>query len=415
MKKFSLSRFAVVVLVGWLCFCSSACVGGRDEGVGPTPTPSLNGSDWAYYQQGNISSSAYCGYLPSYQMKLTLHYGPGNSSGSDVYLNYSCREDFGDVRFTEADGETSLDYWVQKYSPGVNATVWVEFRSIQDFSTSFYVFYGNPGAESESNGKNVFIIFNDGSSIDGWSRFEVPPYYFNWQVVSSDIGKVIRCTSVTTGGWSNLYWNASIGTDYYVVECKIRAQEGLTDINYQQGFSYYTNYPRVIWIDNIGFDYWDLRDPEGSTHSQPDATFNAAQWHDYSFVKNNDVWKLYVDDELKVTRNAEPVGQLIGMYANFWAAGHWAEFDDFRVRAYCFPEPDFGGWGEAILIGEPIVRPTPVPTDTSQWTAEPTGTTTLEAVSGATGTTEATVPEATSTTEATEVIEGVETPEPMKP
>ena len=401
MKNFSFGLFAVAVFIGLLCFLGSAC--GGDGGVGPKPTPSLNGSDWAYFQQGNISSSAYFSYLSSYQMKLTLHYGPGASYGSDVYLNNSCREDFGDVRFTEGDGETSLDYWIQKYIPGVNATVWVEFRGIQDLGTSFYVFYGNPDAESASNGKNVFMIFNDGSSMDGWLEFEVPPYYFNWQVISSDAGKVIRCTSVTTGGWSNLYWNALIGTDHYVAECQIRAQEGHTDSNYQQGFSYYTNYPRVIWIDNIDFDYWDLRDPNGSTHSQPDATFNAAQWHEYSFVKNGSVWELFVGGDFKVKRQASDVGQHIGMYANFGSADRWAEFDDFRVRKYCYPEPKFGTWGEPVLLGEPVLWPTLVSTDTPPWTAEPVYTATLETIPGATG-----------TTEATEVME-VQTPEPVKP
>jgi hypothetical protein len=335
-------------------------------------------------------------------MKLTLHYGLGNSSDSDVYLNNSCREDFGDVRFTEGDGETSLDYWIQNYSSGVNATVWVEFRGIQDFSTSFYVFYGNPNAESASNGEDTFVIFNDGSSMDGWSKFEVPPYYFNWQVISSDVGKVIRCTSVTTGGWSNLYWSAELGTDHYVAECKIRSEQGLTNENYQQGFSYYTNYPRAIWIDSTGFDYWDLRDPQGSTHSQPDATFNAAQWHEYSFVKNGSVWELFVDGNFKVKRQASDVGQHIGMYANFPSADHWAEFDDFRVRSYCYPEPKFGTWGEPVLLGEPVVWPTPVSTDTSQWTAEPMYTATLETVPGATST-----PQATATE--------VQTPAPMIP
>lgn len=403
MKNFSLSLFAVTVCIGLLCLFGSACGGGGDGGMGPAPTPSLNGSDWAYYQQGNVSSNAYCGYLDSYTMKLTLHYGPGNSSDSDIYLNYSCREDFGDVRFTEGDGETALDYWIQKYIPGVNATVWVEFRGIQDLDTSFYVFYGNLDAESASNGKSTFMIFNDGSSMDGWTVYKYQEYHFDWKVVSSDSNKVIRCTSVTSGGWSNLYWNASIGTDYYVAECKIRAERGLTNDNYQQGFSYYTNSPRVVWIDNKGTDYWDLRDHSGSTHSQPDATFNAAQWHDYSFVKDNNSWELYVDDELKVTRNAGPVGQFIGMYANFLSANRWAEFDDFRVRKYCYPEPKFGIWGEPVLLGEPVLWPTLVSTDTPQWTAEPVYTATLETIPGATG-----------TTEATEVME-VQTPEPVKP
>jgi hypothetical protein len=347
-------------------------------------------------------------------MKLTLHYGPGNSSDSDIYLNYSCREDFGDVRFTEGDGETPLDHWIQKYIPGVNATVWVEFRSIQNVGTGFYVFYGNLNTESASSGKDTFMIFNDGSSMDGWVVFKYQEYDFSWKVVSSDSGKAIRCTSAKSGGWHNLYWNASLGTDSYVAECKIRAEKGLTNDNYQQGFSYGTDNPCARWIDSREDDSWQLRDRSGTTSSEPDVNFNAAQWHDYSFVKDNTSWELYVDDELKVTRAAKPVGQRIGMYANFFSANHWAEFDDFRVRQYCSPEPEFGDWGEPVLIGEPIVKQAPVSTSTSQWTAEPAATATLETVSGATSTTEATVPGATSTTEATEEIE-VETPAPMIP
>ena len=62
-------------------------------------------------------------------MELTLHYGNGSSSGSDVYLDNHANSDFSDVRFTEDDGETQLDYWIQGYTENDSATVWVKSSS----------------------------------------------------------------------------------------------------------------------------------------------------------------------------------------------------------------------------------------------------------------------------------------------
>ena len=93
----------------------------------PSPTPTLNPSDWVYRQQGSVTASGVCGNLSNYQMRLVIHKGAGSSTGSDIYLNNHCRDDFGDVRFTNVGSLIFLDYWMEKYTSGVNATVWVEF------------------------------------------------------------------------------------------------------------------------------------------------------------------------------------------------------------------------------------------------------------------------------------------------
>jgi len=132
--------------------------------------------EWDYKQYVTVTSSSACGNMNNYQMKLTLHYGTGSSSGSDVYLNGHCNANFSDIRFTAADGKSSLDYWVEELNSGSNATVWVELHSVTTAGTDLYVYYGNPGAGSASDGPATFFGFWDfeddevGQVPDGWTE-----------------------------------------------------------------------------------------------------------------------------------------------------------------------------------------------------------------------------------------------------
>lgn len=55
------------------------------------------------------------GNQTDYQLKLTLQAGNGTSSGNMVYLDsYLSNTTFTDIRFTESDGTTLLDFWVQE-------------------------------------------------------------------------------------------------------------------------------------------------------------------------------------------------------------------------------------------------------------------------------------------------------------
>jgi len=107
--------------------------------------------------------------LTAYQFSLTLHYGPGTDLQGDVYLNSHSRTDFGDVRFTDADGTTLVSYWFEEIEEGIQAKVWIKVPTIPaaPSSTSIYLYYGNPDATSVSNGKNTFIDFF--GSREGWT------------------------------------------------------------------------------------------------------------------------------------------------------------------------------------------------------------------------------------------------------
>ncbi|MCA9366657.1 DUF2341 domain-containing protein [Candidatus Kaiserbacteria bacterium] len=70
--------------------------------------------------------------------------------------------DFDDLRFTDATGTTTIEYWVEKRSIGVSATVWVKVPTLPSKSvTELYMYYGNVGATSTSDVSNTFDAFDD--------------------------------------------------------------------------------------------------------------------------------------------------------------------------------------------------------------------------------------------------------------
>jgi hypothetical protein len=78
------------------------------------------------------------------------------------------KSDFTDLRFVDKNN-TPLNYWIEKYTNGIEATVWVKFPNLASKKpTQVYMYYGNLSATDESNGTDVFTFFDDfsGSSVD---------------------------------------------------------------------------------------------------------------------------------------------------------------------------------------------------------------------------------------------------------
>lgn len=108
--------------------------------------------------QTSISSPA----GPNYQVQIIVVNGSAADSGNTVNENNKARSDFGDVRFTDDDGSTPLDYWMESLNTGLNATFWVEVAD--DLTTqnqTIYIYYGKSGATTSSNGVNTFPFFDD--------------------------------------------------------------------------------------------------------------------------------------------------------------------------------------------------------------------------------------------------------------
>ncbi|MEM5830955.1 MAG: DUF2341 domain-containing protein, partial [Candidatus Aenigmatarchaeota archaeon] len=72
------------------------------------------------------------------------------------------RNDCGDIRFTDSDGITLLNYWIESGCNSANTKIWVKVPNIPANSNkTIYLYYGNPSATSMSNGDLVFEFFDD--------------------------------------------------------------------------------------------------------------------------------------------------------------------------------------------------------------------------------------------------------------
>lgn len=112
-----------------------------------------------------------------YQRDITIHENSGMTlndfqvlvelSGTD-FMN-EIQTDCEDIRFTDADGN-SLSYWIEEFNEGLKyARIWVKVPEIPANSkTGIVMWYGNPSADSASDGDAVFEFFDDfdGSSLD---------------------------------------------------------------------------------------------------------------------------------------------------------------------------------------------------------------------------------------------------------
>ncbi|RLI08459.1 hypothetical protein DRO24_01210 [Candidatus Bathyarchaeota archaeon] len=90
-------------------------------------------SGYQYRKKVTISGSSGAGQ--NYQVKLSI----GSSSGGDFHLEGHCVDFPNDIRFTDDDGETLLDYWIEDPTQDP-ITVWIEVKDSLDTDVDIYCY-----------------------------------------------------------------------------------------------------------------------------------------------------------------------------------------------------------------------------------------------------------------------------------
>lgn len=128
---------------------------------------------WKYRNSITISNSSGT-TLINYQVPLYINTAALISSSK---MKGGCE----DLRIVDAN-KTNVPYWIatSPSSHTCNQTttkVWIKIDSISPSGVTLYLYYGNSGASSQSNGGNVFPVFADftlGSSLPtGWIKTDV--------------------------------------------------------------------------------------------------------------------------------------------------------------------------------------------------------------------------------------------------
>lgn len=115
---------------------------------------------WQYRKRFTFAADGDVGEV-AFPIDLTVEHGSGSDGSSIVYCSSHCQTDFDDIRFTDSDGSTKLDYWLQEYTVSDDATFWVEV-SLPAAGTDYgYIYYGRGSVSTTSNGTATFDFFDD--------------------------------------------------------------------------------------------------------------------------------------------------------------------------------------------------------------------------------------------------------------
>ncbi len=152
------------------------------------PTEWFN-EDWHYRRAVVISNSG--SYLPWYQVLVRLDINNFDFSHA--------RDDGSDIRVTYSNGTTELPFWIESWDKAhYLAYIWVQVLGVPAGDMRVYIYYGNPAADSASNGNATFDRFEDNwNGFDAAGARQRPGQQFNpstnavfspfsWNVIGGD-------------------------------------------------------------------------------------------------------------------------------------------------------------------------------------------------------------------------------------
>lgn len=76
---------------------------------------------------------------------------------SDMVSTGKMKNDCSDIRVTDSDGTTMLDFWLESGCNTNNTALWIEIPSLGTSGTEVFIYYGNSAATSASSIDNTFI------------------------------------------------------------------------------------------------------------------------------------------------------------------------------------------------------------------------------------------------------------------
>jgi len=182
-----------------------------------SPTLAWWDADWNYRRPITIHSD---NALTDYQILVQL-----NGTNFDFS---KAKSDGSDVRFVDEDDATKLSYWIEEWnSTSQTAKIWVKVPSIPAGNKTIYLYYGNSGTISESNGEMVFDFFDnfEDGDLNGWSfsgskgwQISTNSYEGNYGAQNQDIGdsqSACMQRNVTLQAQGRIYFWWSVSSESY--------------------------------------------------------------------------------------------------------------------------------------------------------------------------------------------------------
>jgi hypothetical protein len=322
-------------------------------------------SGWAYRKSHIINSATGAG--TNYQVKVKVYYGSGTDSGEDVYLDSKCRTDFGDVRFTDDDQTTLLDYWMQEKVDSNYAIFWVEVAD--DLGTAdrtIYIYYGKSDATTTSNGVNTFDWFDDfedgsisGSytmiGYDGWSEAGGILTFTTGGTTFSD-PNVLRIDNKTYGWGYEIRGKIRVrqwqNHDYSRMGLGLRTRpadgygyKGLFHWRSGTGKTRAVLHDWVAWILDSGYA-WSLNTWYWiGFYARLDVATRYLYEKDWLVGSDEPGWILTPSSISTANQDGQPCIAGSSIPSGGFTTQFIGDWDDVFVRKHVDPEPGHGTWG----------------------------------------------------------------------
>lgn len=308
-------------------------------------------SGWNRRKAKTINGTV-AGVQYNYQKKLTFYTGSGTDTEDSIYLGFKVRDDFGDLRFTKADGETLLNYWIESYIPGVSAVVWVQidYIPVSPKNINIYIYYDNPAAVSASNGKNTFDFFDDFSGdLSKWDKVGSPA------IVN---GKELKITG--DGGWNTqAVKTVNTFTKPIIFEWTERLNQTNTEAMSGYIAGYMVDGTRAALYGGAAANVRAL-DVHGSTYGSTPQTTDSENWK----------LVLLSDGSVALYKSQSLIGNMTGYTDNnlkfvlaVQSNGKIVYYDNVRVRRPVSPEPTWGSTGTEEQVASASFITSPIGAD----------------------------------------------------
>lgn len=247
--------------------------------------------NWNYRRDISVQDQS-GGNLADYPVEIRLNlsnfdYTKTNGNGSDI-------------RFVDGD-EINCKYWVEKWNASGESRIMVNIPNIPGSGESMVrMYYGNPMAQSESNGSAVFSLFEDCTENK-----------LSGKLISYTFGSATNTLVPDHGGSLKSTRDLEIGLDGYAIMSRDKYYPG-TSISYDQ-----------LAVKNAAgnFDAMDARILLVAPNYDPRAPADESIYMSYS-----------INFLTKVLQAAENKGAGNSLFENNSVVRDWNAFRNFRIN-----------------------------------------------------------------------------------
>lgn len=254
--------------------------------IGIICTPRVSAQDWfdnmwSYRIPLHISNPSLNGGLSNYNVKISL--------GETNFDFSKCSPAGNDLRFTDSDGKTILNYYIETFIYPDTAVIWVKIPYLAAGSSkTIYLYSGNVSAPDLNTAAGMFRFYDDFESfqtMNAANYLNTPTYYGAGEAVHPDV-------LYFADGWKGYkYWMAMTpypkGVDDFENPSMLVSQDGMNwsvppgltnPIVPMPAAPGWNNDPDILVVNDTMHVYFNESNPDSNTYVKHMTSADGIHW-----------------------------------------------------------------------------------------------------------------------------------------